>query len=79
MHRRAVDIVMEQVLAPGRGPSQYVTVDRGRRRRESALGAGNRHGCAAIATLMQSGKSMQGMPFGHAAYLPSAPGTGGAW
>jgi hypothetical protein len=28
---------------------------------------------------MQSGQSMQGMPFGHAAYPPSAPGTGGAW
>ena len=79
MYRRAVVVVVEQVLAPGRGPSQYVTVDSGRRRCESALRAGNRHRCAGIATLMQPGQSMQGMPFGHAAYPLSAPGTGGAW
>jgi hypothetical protein len=28
---------------------------------------------------VQPGQSMQSMPFGHAGYLPSAPGTGGAW
>jgi hypothetical protein len=28
---------------------------------------------------VQPGQSMQSMPFGHAGYPPSAPGTGGAW
>jgi len=26
---------------------------------------------------VQAGESVQGMPFGHAGYAPSAPGTGG--
>jgi len=79
MHHRTAVIVVEQVLAPGRGPSQHATVDSGRRQCESALRAGNRHRCAGVATLMQPGQSMQGMPFGHAVYPPAAPGTGGAW
>ena len=79
MHRRAAVVVVEQVLAPSRGPSQHLTVDSRCRRCESALRARNRHRRGGVATLVQPGQSMQSMPFGHAGYLPSAPGTGGAW
>ena len=78
MHRRATDVVMEQMLAPRGGLSQHLPVDRRRRIGEPALRAGHRHRRTGIATLVQPGQSMQGMPFGHAGYPSSAPGTGGA-
>jgi hypothetical protein len=77
MHRRPADVVMEQVLSPRGGLSQFLPVDGSRR--EPALRAGHRYQCTRVAPLMKPGQSMQGMPFGHAGYPPLAPGTGGAW
>ena len=45
---------------------------------EPALRTGNRDRHTRIAPLVQPGQPMQGMPFRHAGYPPSAPGTGGA-
>jgi hypothetical protein len=37
----------------------------------------HRYRRACESTLMQTSQSVEGMPFGHADYSPSAPGTGG--
>jgi hypothetical protein len=65
MHRRATDVVVEQVLTPRAGASEHLAVDRGRRRSEPTLWARDRHCRTGISTLVQPGESMQGMPFGH--------------
>lgn len=77
MHRRPADVVMEQMLSPGGGLSQFLPVDGCRRK--PALRTGHPHRSTRVAPLMKPGQSMQGVPFGHAAYPLLAPGTGGAW
>jgi hypothetical protein len=77
MHYRAAVVVVEQMLAPSSRAPQHLTVNRVRR--EAALWTRNRHRRTGITSLMQPGKSVQGMPFGHGGYPAGAPGTGGGW
>jgi len=79
MHGWAINVVVEEVLAPCAGALQDPAVDNGGRPGESALRARHRHRRTGETALMQPGQPVQGVPFGHGqpAVGVSGPGTGG--